>query len=239
MAFKYWILRFWDRWPPGLAVAMLGLLAALFPLIASGDMSTRERFFWAAGFASLVILESRAILKERAKTERATAEQMRSLEGLRAAADANHTAVIRLLIDRFTPVDDLKTRALTLSESILDFVYQRLQNAPRQPIDLFSYERHNRTLIFDPVFDQTRERSATVEYEVETTRLYRERFGEKARVVVAEMAARGLSDEVLDGLLATPLYFSQITSMVRDVGERIGQLAERITAKGIDTSQLV
>jgi hypothetical protein len=202
-------------------------------------MSTREKFLWAAGFAFLVILESWAILKERAKTERAAAEQMRSLEGLRTAADANHTAVIRLLIDRFTPVDDLKTRALTLSEAILDFVYQRLQNAPRQPTDFFSYERHNRTLIFDPVFDQTRERSASVEYEVETTRIYRERFGEKARAVVAEMAARGLSDEVLDGLLASPLYFSWITSMVRDVGERIGQLAEKITAKGIDTGILV
>jgi hypothetical protein len=220
----------WDRWPPGLAVAMLGLLAAFFPLFASEHMTTRERFLWAAGFASLVILESWAILKERSKTERATADQMRSLEALRTASDANHNALLRLLLDRFSPVDDLKTRTLILSEAILDFVYQRLQDAPRRPIDLFSYERNNRTLIFDTVFDRSSEQMATVDYESETTRIFKERFMERTKAIVAEMARRHLHDDSLAGLLSTPPQLLWTASRMTEVGERLGQLAERITA---------
>jgi hypothetical protein len=234
MAHTSWIRRSWNGWPPGLAVAMSGLAAALFPLVASEHMSTREKFFWASSFAFLVILESWAILKERSKTERATADQMRSLEALRAASDANHNALLRMLLDRFSPVDDLKTRALILSEAILDFVYQRLQDAPKKPTDFFSYERNNRTLVFDTIFDQSSERMATLQYENETARIFKERFTERAKVIVAEMARRGLNDDALDGLLSTPPKLSWITSMMTELGERLGQLAERITAVDVE-----
>jgi hypothetical protein len=193
-------------------------------------MTTREKFLWASSFAFLVILESWAILKERSKTERATADQMLSLEALRTASDANHNALLRLLLDRFSPVDDLKTRTLILSEAILDFVYQRLQDAPRRPIDFFSYERNNRTLIFDTVFDQSSERMATVDYESETTRIFKERFMERTKAIVAEMARRHLHDDDLGGLLSTPPQLLWTTSMMTEAGERLGQLAERITS---------
>lgn len=220
-----WVKRFWDRWPPGLFVAMLGLLAALFPLVASATMPPREKFFWASGFASLVILESFAILKERAKQEKALADQQVGLNNIRDASEEHMKSMMRLLLTRNESSDSLKTRALKLSEAILDFVYQRLQNAPPQPgypeILMIGLDTETWSEKF---FANQAKMNAASRYEFDTLAIYRERFASKALAILGEFKAKGAVDDSLDYSAAVPAG-SQI---IKIVGQRIGELAERL-----------
>lgn len=221
------IQQLWDRWPPGVFVAMLGVLAAIFPLAARPDMSTREKFVWASGFAALMVLESWAIFKERSKQERALADQMKSLNDIREASEEHTKSMLRLLMAGNSPADSLKSRALKLSEAILDFIYQRLQNAPAPlyPTEILILEPD--TNAWNKRFQETMQRQgAAFTYESNTLAMYRERFLPKVLAILGEFQEQGVADDWLHQLAGNPTG----SNFIKMIGQRLGEIAELLVA---------
>lgn len=222
----------WHRWPPGVCIALLGLLAAIFPIFATATMTPWEKAMWSGGFFALMLLEVIIIFKERARQNRAYAldlkrqdeahvEQMKRIEEMRALADARTASILRLAGSINDPIEGLKKRALQLSDSILELVYSRMQAAPAKPTPLEVFTSATSTPFGQLPPDLY---GKSLQYEIETAAFYNSRFDERVAAILREFAAQGLVDEWLNGLCAAP----KTDWSIRMIGERIGSLAEML-----------
>src|SRR5271169_2436617 len=114
------IATIWRKLPPGVCIAMMGLLAALYPILTHDPISPQEKSLWISGFLALMAVEMTVIFKERARQDRAFIAQMEQLEGNRRLYDAHGLALerVRTSLNK----GSLRDRAFRLSESILEFI---------------------------------------------------------------------------------------------------------------------
>lgn len=233
----------WNWWPPGVCVAMLGVLAAISTIFATATVTLVEKAVWTFVFFMLMSVEVVVIIKERTKQDRQYAEdrerqnkthleQIKQIQDMRSASDAHNTSVMRLLLVANDPSSGLKKQTLQLSEAILDFAFTRLQQRP-QPAGVPFYMTIGQTM--EAGWKQMAEASAAsarlLEYDAETIRRFRQNFGERTRRMVNELTAQGYTSDVLTQLLGEISAGNAPESFVRMVGETLGALAENVIQK--------
>ena len=195
-------------------------------LVASRHMCgcSGERVLWAASFGLLVFVESLAILKDRSKQARTLKEQMTKLEELRVTSDAHSKSMMRQLMAANDPAQGLKRRALNLSEAILNFIFERMQNAPpTAPLPYLFTASFNSSTYGRFLTEQQDRINAAIQYPQETIRFYETRFSGSVEEIKREFAQRNLSDPLLDN---PPT--GDVNTRIRTIAERIGVLAEKI-----------
>jgi len=100
-------------------------------------------------------------------------------------------------------------RALQLSRDVIDFSYSREQHAPRRPYMYISSRLSDAQYAL---------------YENETINLYMRRFSVKVVAMRDELEQRDLHDSELYILADNP----RISEYITIIGEKLGELAERI-----------
>jgi hypothetical protein len=215
------------RWepPPGVSIAMLGLGAVLYGALADKPRPL-VKGLWIGAFSLFVAAEIAVLYKERAKQTKAYLEQMQSIEDLRQTADAKLTAMLRLLSAINDPAEGLKRRALQFSESLLAFVYDRLQHSPKQQATFAYSGASNRpannifTNVWEGgVFGQAWEEITQVnKYQAETLEMYADRFSKNVGQIRNEFSEHGLTDQQLDSTRSAVKGPQDI----RLIAERIG-----------------
>jgi hypothetical protein len=221
--------------PPGVAVVMLGMAAAAYTLIPSEWPNTpAARALWISAFCVLGVAEILAIFRERSNQNKDFALErdlnqsrfertMERFEQIRRASESHNQSLLRLMQTINDPAQSLKKKALELSESILDFVYLRIQGQPQEgpPMPLAAFARPKglgQSFIPTPTF------SMYMKYDRDTLLHYGERFSVKVAAILEELAKHGFVDDVLDKRSKDLRYASDIMT----IGERLGKLAERI-----------
>jgi hypothetical protein len=214
---KIWkIIRdYWYRFPAGVSIAMMGLLAAAYPIFAPDPIPPREKAVWVACFFALMCLEIVVIFKERGRQDQSFLAQIAKLDEIRSAYDAHSVALERLR--RSVKSGSLRDRALRLSESLLEFVHDRLEN---QPTMLGTW------------LNRTKSRAAGVlgsgndvlRYHQETLSIYLERFSWNVLGVIEDFENHEIVDENLRNAANSPAN----TGDIFFIGQRIGELAEDI-----------
>lgn len=215
---------------PGWAVAFMGFLAAAYTALPSEmPLPGWARGLLIFGFFALLVAELMAITRERNKHEAESAadrkstqdrfeQTMERFKAVQQIADSHQQSIVRLMNAFNDPAAGLKRRALELSERLLDFIYDRIQNLPPLPRVLITTFRN---------LDDTPEMQELAKYEHNTMAVYNTRFAAKVKAIRDEFAAQGLIDEPLESLYDDV----QESGYIRIIGERIGVLAEQITAK--------
>lgn len=128
--------RVWNGLPPGVFIAMMGLLAALYPILSREPLSPLNKAIWTVVFFALMVLELVVIFRERRKQDAVFLSQVARLDAIRNAHDAHGLALER--IKNIVKTDGVRTAALRLSESLLEFVQRRRganrYHRPEQPL---------------------------------------------------------------------------------------------------------
>lgn len=231
----------WIWWPPGLCIAVLALLAAIFPLFSSAVLSRHEKAGWTAGFLALMVLEMAVIIKERKqqnsqyaadreRQNRTHLEQLSQIENMRSTSDAHNTAMMRLLLAANDPAAGLKRRALELSESILDFAFGRIQQRPHKPAMPFSLTIGQNFQEGWERIQKEQEVDAQIRnFDAETVRLFQARYMDRVRRLMDELTAQGYADENLARYVANIGAFGEdADARIRIIGERLGTLGETV-----------
>ena len=209
------------RWlPPGVSIAVLGLLAVLVPFLRP-EQSREEKAIWTAIFFALVVLEIVVIYRERGKHDRDLLNDRRDASNrfdqtiarfgeLQATITASAVAVanVRAADAAGVSLTSLKHRSLALADDILRFLVVRQAGDPPLP----------RPETFEA------DRDAMVNYFQETMALFSQRFGSKVIAIRNQLAKAGFTDPELDRLYDSPTN----PLGIRAVGERIGALAEQL-----------
>jgi hypothetical protein len=212
----------WDRIPPGVCIAMMGVLAALYPVLTHDPLSPREKALWVAGFLMLMALEMTIIFKERARQDRAFIAQMGQIQALRELHDAHAVALEGVRSSQ--KKGSLRDRAFQLSASILDYVQQRLTNAPKGPAQGGAMESNMaavyQVLQYRTSYEQT---FGNWQYQVDTLRNYLDRFSDRVLGICDELKALDLADEQLATMAANP-----DATNIFVIGRRLGEVADRI-----------
>jgi hypothetical protein len=218
--------------PPGSCVAVLGVIAAIYTIMPTDFFSPLWRLVLILVITALGVGEILVLQKERTRqtAELIAAKEdaharfvltLKQFEGVREAAEAHTLALLRLnqIVD--VPARNIKKKALQLSESLTNFVYDRLQNSPggfgRRPTlaDL----RQIRT----PLVEVMRQ---SLEYDGETLALYKKDLYPAVSDMRDELENRGLNDPELDALFTSP----KTTQDMLRVADRIGMLAAKLDA---------
>jgi hypothetical protein len=205
---------------------MLALAAALYGVF-NEHSSELVKGLWVTAFGLLAAAEIGAIRREHIKQNAAYLEQMRTMDEMRQTANSKHEAVIRLLLAINDPVEGLKKRALQLSESLLAFVYDQLQHAPKwQQPSLASWQPPSVfATAWEGGFQQAwQETQKMIEYQKNTLSMYADRFSKRVGQIRDELSKQGLTDDQLDLTLSAP----KSPQDIRLIAERIGGLAEKL-----------
>jgi hypothetical protein len=229
MSFKSgraYIIR-WET-PPGVSVVVLALGAIVYGAFVE-QPSSLAKSLWIIALALLALAEILAISRTRDRQDAAYLKQMRELDQIRQTADSKHEAIMRLLLAINDPVESLKKRSLRLSESLLAFVYDRLQHIPKRQQQVSG---GNWPSIFSAqweggFFGQAWEEMKQLnEYQNETVNNYADRFGKQVVQIRDEFARHGLIDEQLD--LKLPAI--KVSDDIRLIADHIGELADKLDA---------
>jgi hypothetical protein len=179
----------WRRLPPGVFIAMMGLLAALYPIAVSEPIPPKEKAMWIALFFLLMVLEILVIFKERASQDRSFIDQLTRLDTLESLHRAQTAAIERV---RHSVNDgSLRDRALRLSESIITFTTKREEQMNRLPPD-------------HPMSGSSREMLADRYYRDSTVLQYHDKFDAELGDVGREFRARQIGDSRLDAAINSP-----------------------------------
>jgi hypothetical protein len=208
------VRKTWKNLPPGVFIAMMGLLAALYPLLSQEPLSPVSKAIWTAVFFSLMVLEMVIIFRERNRQDVAFLSQISRLDSLRSADEAHSLALER--VRRSVKNDGLRDRATRLSEALLEFVYNRLEKEPIVPL-LGNRVRASDVLTGGKAGERER-------YQDETLVVYADRFSWKVLGVIEELEDRDIVD---DGLRTTANSPSCAADLLF-IGQRIGELAENV-----------
>jgi len=220
----------WLAPPPGAFIAVLALVAILYGFIQQPSAYLRVIFIAVCGL--LAFAEIFVAYWARAKQDRAYVEQTRRIDDMRQAADLHHEAMLRRLLAINEPAEGLKKRALQFSESLLAFLYDRLQHAPKER-PYYAASGGNwppqaslRNLwegAFEGTFEAMKQAQA---YETDTLQMYAHRFGKQVYGLREEFLKHGLTDQQLDSAYLAVKGPQDI----RLIAERIGNLAEQLEA---------
>lgn len=120
------------------------------------------------------------------------------------------------------PVISFKVEVLNLSVSVLDFVYERIQNAPPSRTRYFGSVGSANML--RELGEHIAQQAATKKYEAETLGIYEYKFARKITATVNALKERGLHDEAVEGLWANPAN----SEAIKIIGKRLGELADRV-----------
>jgi hypothetical protein len=237
----------WQKWPPGICIAVLAGAAAAFPVFTPTELTPIDKAKWTIGIGALLVLELVIIFKERGRQDREFAEdqskrdaahreQLRQLQELREASDAHNTAVLRQFMALDEPISGLKRRSLDLSEAILDFIYARIQGKPPEPAYAFTYiaTQSDATSFYQSQSDRWAAQQRSLEYSKETWDMFLGRFHHRAVAIRDEFSKEHLADSTLDSYLSPGLLKASIENTIRTIGEKLGLLAEEYSSKTID-----
>lgn len=213
--------RLWRNWPPGACIAVLACAAALFPIVTPTELTAQDKAKWIASLGFLVVLELVVIFKERRAQDRAYLKQLEGIEQMRTVTDARLTSLLRIAAAANDPIEGLKKRALQLSDSILEFVQNRLQSAP-QETDLF--QSYTSRMLNEPGYIYVNTFGQSLKYELDSVSFYKTRFIPTVQAILKEFADRGIVDEWLNVYYAMPAGHS----IIRVIGERLGALTEML-----------
>lgn len=205
---------------PGTAVCTLGVIAGIYALVPPEWLHPLGR---SVGILLIIFLGA----AELAAIRRADIVQNQRFESVLKLSNAHQQSILRLMQSINDPAEGLKRRALQLSESILNFAYDRMQDAPQTSITgqkmvpLYSLLKPSRvTTIYDPLKD-VRESYA---YEQETLTFYRQRFTAKVQSILREFSGHGIDtgawQERNRELHSSPVIIS--------IGEALGNMAEMV-----------
>ncbi len=210
----------WRKWPPGICIAVLAGAAAIFPIVTPSELTPRDKAKWTAGLGFLLVLELVIIFKERKSQDRAYIEQLKSIEEMRAMTDARLTSLLRMAAASNDPVEGLRKRSLQLSDSILEFIQNRMQGAPTDaPMPPMINTLISSTIQPYPYVNTF---GQTLKYQQDTIAFYVARFATPVNAILREFAEQGIVDEWLNGILAD----IRGDWWIRMVGERLGALTE-------------
>lgn len=211
----------WRKWPPGICIALLAGAAAIFPIVTPTQLTPVDKLKWSAGLGFLLVLELVIIFKERRAQDHAYIEQLKSIEEMRATTDARLTSLLRIAAASNDPVEGLKKRALQLSDSILEFVQNQVQETPEEPDFLQSYMQGiaHQPFVYVNTFGKS------LKFQQDTVAFYKARFLTKVEAILREFARQGIVDDWLNTYFAVPAG----NQIIRIIGERIGGLTERLT----------
>jgi hypothetical protein len=210
------------RIPPGVCIAMMGLLAALYPILTHDSISPREKAIWVSGFFLLMVLEIRILYKERARQDHALLGQIRKLDEIRNAYDAHAIAIERLRSS--VKSESLRDRALRLSESILEFVHTRLVGEPEGgtlPIAFAGMRAQKFANAYASIFPS----AEVLSYRETTLAIYVDRFSWNVLGVLGDFEARKIVDDKLRDAAGAP----NDAGTILYIGQRLGELAEDIS----------
>ena len=142
-------------------------------------------------------------------------------QDLQRARDDEAASQARIVESMRKP--DPRGEALELSKSILDFVYERTQNAPAAPTPAFGFIGEPKAWLTEmQVVSQ--QKDACGRYESDTLGMYGYRFMRQVTGLVGALKHMGLSDEALDAVVDNP----QTSAHVKIIGRCLGELADRM-----------
>jgi hypothetical protein len=123
------------------------------------------------------------------------------------------------------PEPSFKEEVLKLSASILEFAYERSQNAPIisvRPLDL-----ENPRYLRDDMAKSHAEMEAIKSYESDTLGLYDTRFRRRVAATVSSLKKKGFSDSELEGLVDTSSWLHPYGASIKEVWRRLGEVADK------------
>ncbi len=140
---------------------------------------------------------------------------------------ANTIAASQTQLIALTDKPDLRNEALKLSKEIMDFAYERSQNAPALTASRFvGYEDTANWLQEMDKF--SREQQTLKNYEKDTLGMYDYRFKRRVAAILSAFKEKGLSDEWLDGWVDDMArWLVPYSDRAKDIGTILGQLADR------------
>jgi hypothetical protein len=208
----------WDI-PPGPAVVILAVVAAVLPLVR-GEMSAKEKAVWTLAFFAVAVVEIVALKRDREKSQHQFTEQQ-----------AQRTAEFRQVMDRFTelqattlsaiqsanrlaaapqfPAANLKRRALALADEIMRFLVDREKDAPWQ-------QGPEVAVHTDPAVIVNWMNSIVLDYQ--------QKFAAQVQEIRDELLQAGHTSERLDRFARTAIN----PRSIRIVAEELGALAEKV-----------
>jgi hypothetical protein len=239
------ILFVWRKWPAGACVAAMGLLAAYYAIFVTPPLSGKEKAGWIVGLFVLFVLEISVIFKERARQDREQLEQIAKIEAwrssqdkifqeFRAASESRTGAILRLLVASNDPATGLKSRTLHLSERIIDFVYRRMENAPKSepykpPKTVLLSSLMTPKTAYDVDNDpweqlmQTAESSRKIaEYENQTVVIYIKQFRDQVEDILIELESSGVKNSLLSQAQG---FVPTCNVDILTIGEGLGRFA--------------
>jgi hypothetical protein len=219
---RRFIVQLWNKLPPGASIAMMGLLAALYPILAVEPIPPREKALWIVGFFTLMCIEMFVIVRERARQDQSLLVQIARLDAIRSAYDAHAVSLER--VRRSVKNGSLRDRAAHLSESILEFVHDRLENEPKPLSPLAGRWLRGSARPLGNTVNISGDTTNIFVYHQETVAVYKERFSCTVLGVIEEIEALNIFDE---DLRASADSIGDVTD-IQFVGRRLGEMAEII-----------
>lgn len=198
----------WERIPPGVAIAMLTIPAFVIPFIWE-SLTPLKKGIGISAVVLLVALEISVIYRERAAQNRVLADQIARLDHLRSFQESYLIALER--VKTTVNTDGLRSRAMQLSQSIVEFAYKRLE---KQPVAMFVYK------------DSLMRARMMAEYQRETKMEYLDRFGDRVRNIYKEIQDAGSKDTQLVDILKSADSLDD--GIIQYIGDTLGELAEQL-----------
>jgi hypothetical protein len=214
--------------PTGVPAVMMGITSFVYMFEPIVNLTPLTRALWIAAICLLGAAEIGAICRANNQRQQAFTSEMKQkdeqfekimkrFEQQGKASDSHELALLRLTY----PAEGVKKKALQLSESIADFIYERIRHLPPLPSvgNLISGTGSVKEKVWG-----SPEWQKVEAYEKTTFAEYDTRFSKKVREIRDAMAGMGLVDEQLESLYQDP----KESGYIRIIGERIGELAEKI-----------
>jgi len=110
----------------------------------------------------------------------------------------------------------VKDRAMRLSATLVDWIYNHLENEPHFSSSVFSEI---------PSSEYQKITAESRKYEEDTVYLYVERFGQRVKSIRREFAEHGIVDTLLDSACDQKVV---VAETIRVIGRRIQELAEEM-----------
>lgn len=236
------ITRFLKVPQPGVPITMFAIISVAYTvLVERPSLTVKTAYIFSA--CLLAGVEIIAIYRERDRQNKDYLEmqerqnqthlqQMQAIGEMQQTAESKHDAVVRLLLAGNDPAEGLKKRALELSESLLNFVYERMQHAPKQPLyymmggSNWPNPRNAPNLVAVNFQQEMQEMMEETTYRANTTQMFKDRFSKQIVQIKNEFSTRGLVDKQLEAACSAVSY-----ATLRIIAERLGVLAEQLEPK--------
>lgn len=214
---KVWesIRDLWISLPAGISVAVMGLLAALYPIITVEPIPPREKAAWTLLFFSLIVLEIFVIFKERSRQDQAVFDQLAKFQQI----EILNLDLIKAVERVRNGINDggLRDRAYRLSESLLEFASERAQSDPSI--------QASGMLKLSPFYTRSLPYRQSLLYMSETSQLYFDRFDEQVVGIRREFEGRNIRNDHIQEFATIPMDTANIQGVARCLADMAGRLS--------------